>query len=202
MLKRACTLAAALLLGSVAHASALSVVNVNAPAVNCVFNTSCIIVVSDSVGNIPIPGIAGTAFLQSRTFIGAPGAPAAGKTGYDYRLDLRNAIGILNIPCVTALRLSFGPVSKFQYNGVGPLDDVYVVTGGGIGSVGLSSAVQFGNTITFTFQGPVCAGANPGAGQSTYFFGLASTKHPHAITAQVKVQGGSWVNVAARAPAL
>jgi hypothetical protein len=174
---------------------------VSAPAINCVFNPTCIIVVSDSTGNIPVPGTAGTAFLQSRTFTGAAGSPGAGKRGYEYRLDLRYAYGILDIPCVTALRLSFGPVSKLQYNGVGPLDEVYVVTGGGLGTVGLASATQVGNTITFTFQGPVCVGGNPGGGQSTYFFGLASTKAPKAITAQVKVLGGSWVNVAARAPA-
>jgi hypothetical protein len=165
-----------------------------------VFNPSCTIPVTDSSGTIPVPGIAGTASLQSRTFSGAPGAPGAKLRGYEYRVNLTNAIGILNLPCVTGLRLAFGTVSKLQYNGVGPLDDVYVVTGGGLGSVGLASATKLLNTITFTFASPVCAGANLGSGTSTYFFGLASTKLPKAVTAQVKVQGGSWVNVAARAP--
>jgi hypothetical protein len=200
-MKRASTLAAALLLGSAVQASALTVVNVSAPAVNCVFNPACTITVSDSSGNIPVPGAAGSALLQSRTFTGVAGSPGAGKRGYLYRVDLRYAYGILDIPCVTGLKLAFGPVTALQYNGVGPLDQVYVVTGGGIGSVGLASATQAGNTITFTFASPVCAGGNPGGGQSTYFFGLASTKIPKAITAQVKVLGGAWVNVAARAPA-
>jgi hypothetical protein len=189
-----------LLLGSIAEAPALTVVNVSAPAINCVFNPTCTITVTDSSGNIPVPGIAGTASLQSRTFNGAPGAPGAKLRGYEYRVDLRNAIGILNLPCVTALKLGFGTVSKLQYDGAGPLDDVYVVTGGGLGSVGLASATKVVNTITFTFASPVCAGANPGAGTSTYFFGLASTKLPKPITAQVKVLGGAWVNVPARAP--
>jgi hypothetical protein len=109
-------------------------------------------------------------------------------------------IGILNLPCVTALRLGFGTVAKLQYNGAGPLDDVYVVTGGGLGSVGLASATKVLSTVTFAFASPVCAGANPGAGTGTFFFGLASTKLPKPVTAQVKVQGGAWVNVPARSP--
>jgi hypothetical protein len=46
----------------------LKVVEVNAPAVNCVFRTTCRIPVTDSVGHIPLPFIAtaGTAWLQSR----------------------------------------------------------------------------------------------------------------------------------------
>jgi hypothetical protein len=193
-------LAPIFLLGSLAPASALTVVNVNAPAINCVFNPSCSIPVTDSVGNIPVPGIAGTARLQSRTFNGAPGAPGAKLRGYEYRVDLSQAIGILNLPCVTALRLGFGTVAKLQYNGAGPLDDVYVVTGGGLGSVGLASATKVLSTVTFAFASPVCAGANPGAGTGTFFFGLASTKLPKPVTAQVKVQGGAWVNVPARSP--
>ena len=200
MLKRASLLGAAFLLGSVAQASALVVVNVTAPPINCVFNPSCSVVVSDTVGNFSVPGTAGNAMLQSRTYVGASGAPAAGKTAYDYRVILTYAYGILDIPCVTAMKLSFGPVSKLQYNGVGPLDEVFVRTSG-IGTIGLASATQAGNTVTFTFASPVCAGGGPGTGQSSFFFGLASTKTPKAVTAQVKVLGGGWVNVAARAPA-
>src|ERR1700687_5719072 len=138
---RLCT-GAALLAASVvtAQGAPLAVVNVGAPAINCVFNTSCTVTVTDSVGNIPLPGISGTARLQSRTYVGAPPAPGAGKHVYEYRVDLTQAVGVLNIPCVTALTINFGPVSKLQYNGVGPLDDVFVVTSGGLGTVGIGSA--------------------------------------------------------------
>ena len=63
-----------------AQAQPLTVVEVNAPAVNCVFHPACTITVSDSVGFIPLPYLAAprTAFLQSRTFSGAAGTPAAG----------------------------------------------------------------------------------------------------------------------------
>ena len=60
-----------------AQAQPLKVVEVNAPKVNCVFQTDCNIPVTDSTGNIspPFPADSGTAWLQSRTFAGEPGAP-------------------------------------------------------------------------------------------------------------------------------
>ena len=50
--------------------------------------------VTDSVGIIPMPNATGTARLQSRTFAGQPGAPGAGKTAYEYRVDLTQATAI------------------------------------------------------------------------------------------------------------
>jgi hypothetical protein len=186
---------------AVAAATPLSVVNVGAPAINCVFNTSCTVGVTDSAGSIPLPGISGTATLQSRTFTGGAGAPAAGFNGYEYRVNLTNAVGILNIPCIQSLRVTFGPVAPFQYNGSGPTDQVYVVTSGGLGSIGLSSADQVGNDITFTFASPVCAGGSPGTGATSFFFGLASAGAPTSVTALAfPLGGGSALSVAARAP--
>lgn len=178
----------------------LSVVNVGAPAVNCVFNTTCTVTVTDTVGSIPVPGIAGTARLQSRTYTGAAGAPGAGKTAYVYRLDLTDAAGIVNIPCVSALEVDFGPLSKLDYNTDGSADDVFVVTSGGLGTVGLASADKSGNVVTFTLARPVCAGSSPGRGETSYFFGLAAATAPQAVTAQVQVSGGALVDVPARAP--
>jgi hypothetical protein len=185
-----------------AHAASLTVVNVGAPAINCVFNTTCKVTVTDSVGTIPVPpGLwSGTARLQSRTFVGAAGAPGAGKTAYDYRVDLTQAVSDGEVPCVTDLAIDFGPVTKLQYNGAGPLDDVYVVTSGGLGTIGLWSVEQTGSVITFTFNQPVCAGPTPGTGHTSYFFGVASDKPPKAITAHAGVPGLLPVDVPARAP--
>jgi len=180
----------------------LRVVNVSASSVTCVFNTSCTVTVSDTVGSIPLSGISGTARLQSRTFVGGSGAPAAGFTGYEYRVDLTNAVGIVDIPCVSALRVAFGPAASFQYDGAGPLDQVYVMTSGGLGTIGLSSAIKSGNDITFTFAAPVCAGGSPGTGATSFFFGLASPRAPSAITAVVAPSSGGSLSVAARAPNL
>ena len=180
----------------------LRVVNVSSSSVTCVFNTSCTVTVSDTVGTIPLPGISGNARLQSRTFVGGAGAPAAGFNGYEYRVDLTNAVGILDIPCISQLRIGFGPVASFQYDGAGPLDQVYVITSGGLGTIGLASAVKSGNEITFTFAAPVCGGGHPGGGSTSFFFGLASTRAPSAITAVAVPSSGGSLSVAGTAPNL
>jgi hypothetical protein len=188
-------------LTGVAGAAPLSVVKVAAPDINCVFETDCSIVVTDSVGNIPLPSITGIARLQSRTFLGQAGAPGAGKTGYEYRVDMTQATATGDVACVTALNVDFGPVTVLQYNKVGPADDVFVVTKGGLGTIGLASAVQNRNIITFTFSQPVCAADSSGPGQTTFFFGLASIHAPKAITATVEAPGVfPDLDVKARAP--
>jgi len=127
---------AALALGvAAAHAQPLTVVEVNAPAIHCVFHPACTITVSDTVGFIPLPFLAApnTAFLQSRTFSGAPGTPAAGKAGYMYRISLTQAAGSGN--CLGGLVLNFGPSLKLPY-APNQLADVFVITYGGLGSIG------------------------------------------------------------------
>ena len=71
----------ATLMAPAAQAESLTVVEVNAPAVNCVFNPSCTVTVNDSTGALAMPLITtpGTAWLQSRTYAGVPGAPAEGR---------------------------------------------------------------------------------------------------------------------------
>jgi len=187
-------------LPAAAQAAPLTIVEVGAPAVNCVFNTTCKIIVTDSVGAIAVPDAVGTASLQSRSYVGAPGAPAAGKIGYEYRVDLTQSVAVGGAVCVSALKIEFGPISKFHYKTGGPPADVFVVTSGGLGNVGLASADQTGDVITFNFKNPgVCPGASPGKGDTSFFFGLAAVKPPKAITAQVKL-GAAFVIVPARAP--
>jgi hypothetical protein len=189
------------LLAVPAAAGPLSVVTVNSPAINCVYETDCTITVTDSVGTIPVPNLtAGTARLQTRTFTGLAGAPAAGKTGYEYRIDLTTAVTNAEFSCVTDLAVDFGPITKLQYNNAGPADDVYVITHGGLGKIGILFAEQSGSTITFTFSQPVCAGQTPNTGDTTFFFGLTSAFAPRAITAEVGVPGLLPVDVKARGP--
>src|SRR4051812_996523 len=188
-------------LAGTAGAAALTVVTVAAPDINCVFETDCTVVVTDSVGTITLPGSTGTARLQSRSFAGMAGAPGAGKTAYEYRVDLTQATAIGDVSCVTGLNVDFGPVSKLQYNKVGPLDDVFVVTKGGLGTIGLASADQNGNVVSFTFSQPVCAADTSGPGHTSFFFGLASIHAPKAITATIEAPGVfPDVDVKARAP--
>ena len=188
-------------LPGVAVAAPLTVVNVAAPDINCVFETDCTVVVTDSIGNISIPNMTGAGRLQSRTFAGQAGAPAAGKTAYEYRVDMTPATAIGDVACVTGLNVDFGPVAKLQYNKVGPTEDVFVVTKGGLGTIGLASAELNGNIVTFTFSQPVCAADSSGPGHTTFFFGLASIHPPKGIVATIEAPGVfPDVDVKARAP--
>ena len=178
----------------------LKTVTVSAPAVNCVFDPSCTVLVNDTTATIPL-ATGGTNFLQSRTFTGSPGSPAQMLNAYEYRIDLHNAIGITDMPCISSLTVKFGPVvSTLDYNGDGEPDQVYVVTGGGLGEVGLASAVKDNDNITFNFESPVCAGGSPGTGQSSFFFGLVSTRPPVPLMGTVKEAAGTVHDVQIRAP--
>jgi hypothetical protein len=187
-----------------AAAAPLDVVTVGAPAINCKFDTDCKITVSDTTASIALPGATGSGFLQSRTFPpGEPGTAAAGLYAYQYRIDLRNLVGVTAAPCVSQLRLDFGPVSLVDYDGDGNTDQVYVVTSGGLGSVGPSSASQTGDQITFTFNPPVCSGSSPGHGETSFFFGLASTQPARHVTANITYSpGAGTLSLGARAPQL
>lgn len=153
--------------GSVAYAVPLSVTDVSLPANNCLFETTCTVVVNDSDGTFALPGDAGDGKLQSRTYPGKAPAPAAGDMAYEYRVDLTQTRGLTARNCVTKMVLDFGPITKLPYH-PGALFDVFVITTGGVGTIGLSSAVQSGAAIEFNFAKPVCPG------ETSYFFGLAS----------------------------
>ena len=128
----------------------LKVVKVSAPAINCLFNPTCTVTVNDSSDNVTL-STGGTGFFQSRTYPGAPGAPAAGLFAYEYRLDLRNALGATAISCIDWVSMSFGPVvNTLDYDGDKKPDQVFVVTGGGIGTIGIASAIQTGSNIKFS----------------------------------------------------
>ena len=191
----------ALALGaSAVAAKPLKIVTVSAPAINCVFNPTCKLTVTDSSGNLDMPFLAtpGTAWLQSRTFSGEPGTPGAGLTGYEYRLSMTQAAGFSD--CVLGLVLDFGPVKQLPYT-AGTLSDVYVVTGGGVGTIGLKSADQEGNIITFEFDKPACVPPGPSNTATTFFFGLASPKPPKGIGAGLFALGNPpYYSVDARAP--
>lgn len=162
----------------------LTVVSVGAPSINCVFDTTCSITVSDTVSAIPLP-VSGNPFLQSRTFVGKPGTPAQGLYGYEYRVNLSQTVSSGSKICLNSLRIKFGRVvNTLNYDGVGSEDEVFVITGGALGSIGVSSADidSYGN-ISFKFTSPVCSGTVAGPGDSTFFFGLASKQSTTTVSA-------------------
>jgi hypothetical protein len=189
------------LVAALAAAAPLTVVTVSAPAINCKFDPSCKITVTDTTANFTLPGTSGNAFLQSRTWpVGKPGTVGAGKHVYEYRLDLTQLTGLTAQGCVTQLKITFGPVVSLNYNGAGGTEQVFVVTAGGLGTVAPSSVDKTGNVVTFNFKTPVCSGSSPGHGQTSYFFGLSSTKPAKAVTATVAATTGGPLSLNARAP--
>jgi hypothetical protein len=184
----------------VAKAAPLKIVNVAAPAINCVFSTSCSISVKDTTENVTLAA-GGIGKLRSRTFKGAEGSPAAGLFGYEYRLELDQAVEFTALSCIDAITISFGPViSTLNYGGDSKPDQVFVVSKGGIGTIGLASAVQTRSSIKFKFTSPVCGGTSSGKGGSTFFWGLASKNPPTNVTATVHEINGVTRVVKARSP--
>jgi len=174
----------ALALGNISPGAAapLTIVEVNAPAVNCVFAVDCILHVNDSTGAVAMPFLAqpGTVWLQSRTFTGAAGTPGAGKIGYLYRLSMTQAAGFGD--CLVGLVLNFGPVVKLPYKG-NAMADVFVITSGGLGTVKIKSAEQDADVITFEFAKPMCVPPSPSNDATTFFFGMASSHTPTFVPA-------------------
>lgn len=186
-----------------ATATALTIVEVAAPAINCLFDTDCTITVDDLASHFLPPAATGDAFLQSRLWpAGETGTSGAGFYPYLYRIDLRNAVGLTAASCVTEMSIDFGPVAALDYNGDTKPEQVFVVTRGGLGNIKPVTAMQDGGKITFGFDPAVCVGASRGKGDSSFFFGLASTYPPQSIPAHLVGTLGLDISLSARAPKL
>jgi hypothetical protein len=192
-------LAALAMLSSAGEAQKLKVVEVSAPAINCVFNASCTVTVSDTLGNILLPTVApGTAWLQSRTYSGQPGTPAAGLMAYEYRVSMTQASG--QADCITGFTVNFGPHKPLPYKDATP-SDVFVVTGGGLGTISLKSAERFGDVVEFTLATPLCLNGPADIKNTTFFVGLAAAAAPMHVNVQMAVVGSTPIYaVDARVP--
>lgn len=161
-----------------AQSTPLSVANVSGPDIDNLFSLQGSIAPNDEFTDIALPGISGKAILHSRTFRGAAGSKAEGRTAYQYRIDLTNATTLAEVSCVTSLSVKFGAIAKLRYGGR-PLRDVYqIVEGVPPNQIGLATAVQTENVVTFTFAQPICAADADNPGKTSFFFGLSSFDAP------------------------
>lgn len=179
--------------GASAQSGPLSIVTVDAAALLCIYDKNCKAASTDNAIAFEMPDIIGhlpKPRLHVRTIQGAAGAPAAGKTGYLYRLDMTGVVGGSDVSCATTLKLDVGPTGKFEYFKNGPNADVFVVSSGAAGTIGLSKAERFGNGVNVTFRKPICVGTGPGGGESSFFFGLTSDHPPRDSSAQVLLTAG------------
>ncbi len=180
----------------------LKTVKVSASTVYCLFDPSCTVTATDS-STTPIPiEVQGTSFIQSRTFAGKPGTPAAGLYGYEYRIDLEKASETMvdveefgkvkYMPCLRSIVFDFGaPIDTLDYDGDGKTGElIYVVASGGPGRIGLGSVERYFGRLTFNFDSPVCVGSDNRQGDSTFFFGLVSAQPPRSVDATIKETAG------------
>jgi hypothetical protein len=164
---------------------------VSGPNIDCLFSPQCALTPHDEFTEIPLPAISGKAILHSRTFLGAPGSNAAGRTAYQFRIDLTDATALADVSCVLSLSTDFGPVAKLPYAAGTTLRDVYeIVQGVPSNQIGFATAVQTGTVVTFTFTRPICAADAGGVGNTSFSFGLASLDAPvRGVHVQIEVLG-------------
>lgn len=169
------------------QAMALNQVNVGAPAINCVFSSTCSVVVNDMTTPIFNGG-----FVQSRVFQSQAGTQANGKWVYEYRIDMRYVNPPLNVPYVDSIQFPYsGGVPSLDYNGDGIYtDQVFVVTSGGTGTIAPSSNGYLWGIVWFNFSPAVWAGYTPGTGESSYFWGMTSNYAPHVVNATIGTSNG------------
>src|SRR5262249_61341661 len=124
---------------------------------NGVFRPNCPIVANDSMGYVPLPYLQApkTAWLQSRTYTAMAGTPAAGFTGYEYRLSLTEAAG--HAECLGGLVLNFGTVAKLPYLS-GQIAEVFVITTGWLGPNGVETAQKSRDVVEVAFEKARCPG--------------------------------------------
>jgi len=179
--------------------AALSIVEVAAPDINCIFDADCKITVADLASHFLPPAATGDAFLQSRLWpAGEKGTAGAALYPYLYRIDLRNATGVTAASCVTTMQIDFGPIAALDYNKDRRPDHIFVVTKGGIGNIKPTAASQNGGTITFRFDPAICVGGR--TGDSSFFFGLASTQPAATVPAHLSGTLGLDNTLRAKAP--
>ena len=96
--------------------------------------------------------------------------------------------------------LNFGPHKPLPYlNNTNA--DVFVITTGGLGTIGLKSAERVGDVIQFTLASPLCADGPPDVKKTTFFFGLAGTSPPMHVTSTIYGSGDpGFFGVDARVP--
>ena len=101
-------------------------------------------------------------------------------------------------PCIESLRIRIGPATSLLVPSPGgPIaGDVFVVTSGGTGTVGVASVEQTGAAVTVNFASPICPGS------SSLYFGFVSTNPPDEVTARLLLNNDTALTADALAPDL
>lgn len=168
--------------------------------IRCLFDDDCVVTADDTIDTITTTG----GFLQSRRFpVGQAGTVGEGLHPYLYRVDLRGAVGVLSLDCVTRIDIPFGKIMPLDYDGDGTAEDIGELNPNtSIGNVHIASAEQLDDTVRIHFAGSgVCQGAFSGGGDSSFFFVMASQSDTRFDTSEVDfVLASGQEDVAIRVP--
>lgn len=210
MKKLFCCLAFGAFFSAALAATPLTIVQVQEHALACLLSANCVVNSTLTNSTFTLTGVAGNGVLHTRTAAVTAGV-AAGETIYAYRVDMtaarQSATG--GSVCVKNMTINFGPDSPLAYipataaNGA-ISGDVFVISSGGPGTVGLASATRNGNAITFVFSTPICptmpAITHVAAGTSSFLFGLAAPTAPKAGVALLAASPTVTATPATRIP--
>lgn len=170
---------ALVLVPSSAMARQLTIANVTPVGVACIFSPRCAVTPTDATAYFQMFGNGGHGSLLVRTYPGLPGTRAAGLTGYSLFVNMRADTALGSPNCVEKLIVDTGPVETVNY--AGPPAEVFVV--GSAGGAGLTSVMQNGSKLTFTFSKPICPSPSPMT--ESLYFGFAARGTPVAGKAQI-----------------
>lgn len=184
--------------------TALTTANLSAAAAACISAADCTPFPDNLASSFGFSFTTGAGFLQSQTWPrGESGTLGAGLYVYEYQVDLRDLVGSGNPVCVDDVTLDFGPIVPLDYNGDSSLEQAYIITSGGAGSIAPTSLEQTGSSLTIHFPAALCSDFNPTQdnGVSSFTIGLASPFRNQEVTAVVNHNQGDPLSLAVQAPA-
>jgi len=166
-------------------AQSLQILSANAPGIYCRFSPNCSVTPVEQSDSFTPTNVAATCVLQSRSFSGNT-MDSKDRYGYEYRIILNSAGATeTNVLTVDSLTLDCGAPDYFSF-GLHASNQVWVVSTGGPGDVGPSSAESEGDVAkktTFYFSPPVTLTTPADQSSDTYYFGMMSDGAPRITTA-------------------
>jgi hypothetical protein len=177
-------------------AQSLSVAHVSAAQVTCAFDPSCTASGTKTSANLINYMQGEVALVTTRTLPGLAGSKAAGKTGYEFQIDLTAVPINGGSECIVGMVFGFTAIDLVNYSGSGPTD-LYVITSGSHGSIAPTAANLIApGLVEVDFAGGICAG------QASDPVGLSSSQGSPAAADIRLLEPGSVpiLNVGARIP--
>jgi hypothetical protein len=151
-------------------AQSLSIAQVSSTQVICVFDHSCTSLGTSTSDNLLYYMQGDVALVTTHILPGLAGSMAAGRTGYEYQIDLTAVPINGGSECIVGMVFGFSAFDRLDYGGTGPTD-LYVITSGSQGTIAPTGASLIApGLVEVDFSPGICAG------QASQPFGLSSSQ--------------------------